>query len=238
MCCRFSGGNRKPDRVWLSEVWKNPARAICSSCPGIARWAFACRLALLPHIPPASFPYSYPADPMIDHAPLPDFHAEVTERRKKIEEEIARLAAEEAAAEAKEAKEKKSRYSARNIKRTHSASFLKGQRDEIERQALIGQGIDPSKSEVRTAIAVEPRDGRLCLFMPPCETLEDYLELLTTAEETAAELGLPIHVEGYSPPEDPRLNVIRVAPDPGVIEVKHPPGTQLGRLCGDDRGDL
>ena len=28
---------------------------------------------------------------------------------------------------------------------------------------------------------------------------EDYLELLATAEATAAELNLPIHIEGYAP---------------------------------------
>jgi len=76
---------------------------------------------------------------------------------------------------------------------------------------------------IRTALSVEPRDGRLCVFMPPVVSVEDYLDLLRAAEAAAKRLGLKVHIEGYAPPQDPRLNVIRVAPDPGVIEVNiHP----------------
>ncbi len=93
-------------------------------------------------------------------------------------------------------------------------------------QDRVEQVISDLKGSVRTALSVEPRDGRLCVFMPPVERIEDYLELIAAAEAAARRLNLPIHVEGYSPPHDPRMNVIRVAPDPGVLEVNvHPAET-------------
>lgn len=78
----------------------------------------------------------------------------------------------------------------------------------------------------RTAMCAETRNGVLYLFMPPLAALEDYLELVAAIEATATELDLPVMLEGYEPPRDPRLTNVRITPDPGVLEVNiHPAHT-------------
>ncbi len=74
-----------------------------------------------------------------------------------------------------------------------------------------------------TAICIQPRDGRLHIFMPPLSLLEHYLDLVAAIEATAEKLALPVVIEGYEPPRDYRIERLMVTPDPGVIEVNiHP----------------
>ncbi|WP_298393679.1 DUF2126 domain-containing protein [uncultured Azonexus sp.] len=82
----------------------------------------------------------------------------------------------------------------------------------------------------RLAMCAEPRDGKLYIFMPPTQTLDDYLEIVAAVEATAEEMQLPVIMEGYEPPSDPRLTHFRVTPDPGVIEVNIHPARSWDQL--------
>lgn len=107
--------------------------------------------------------------------------------------------------------------------------------NQIKQEALKHKDQAPQRFEsaagiVRTALCAEPREGRLYLFMPPLNRLEDYLELVAAIETTATELNCPVLLEGYEPPQDPRLTHFRVTPDPGVIEVNIHPAARWDEL--------
>jgi len=187
---------------WRSEKWKS-RRGYILLVPGDSPVGYRLPLGSLPWIAPSHYPFVNPADPTEQRSPLPETfgfggtaagHPETSDGVGMGNDGLGGAAQPVASFTAAEA-----------------------------RQTRVEQSAGELEGAVRTAVSVEPRDGRLCVFMPPVERLEDYLELVAAAEEAARDLGLPVHIEGYAPPVDPRMNVIRVAPDPGVIEVNiHP----------------
>ena len=86
------------------------------------------------------------------------------------------------------------------------------------RSPIAGARADADRV-ITTALAVQARGGVLHAFLPPLQTLEAWIELVTCIEGVARETGLPIVLEGYDPPRDPRLTKFAVTPDRGVIEV-------------------
>jgi len=96
--------------------------------------------------------------------------------------------------------------------------------DALEKRLKLKSIGHPRKHPyVRTAICAEVRENKLFLYLPPLDSAEDFLDLVASIEATAKELKVPVILEGYEPPRDNRLEVLKVTPDPGVIEVNvHP----------------
>ncbi|TGK21973.1 transglutaminase family protein [Leptospira fluminis] len=83
---------------------------------------------------------------------------------------------------------------------------------------------------IRTTLVLEPRHGILRIFLPPVERLDIWLELMASIESACADSEIPILLEGYEPPSDPRLSLFRITPDPGVIEVNLHPSSNFEEL--------
>jgi len=75
----------------------------------------------------------------------------------------------------------------------------------------------------RTAIAVEPRDGALWVFVPPLGSFADFCTLIGAIDRARVATGVDCSIEGYAPPPSPRQLKFAVTPDPGVLEVNLPP---------------
>ena len=192
---------------WLSELWRT-RRGRLFLVAGDSPLGFRLPLQSLPELDPVDYPHLVAADPFAEPQPLSD--PRLTHPIK-----------------------------TQGTPASHGEDASPPLAPEtlvIHRASSAAAANTDSDLPVRTALSVEVRDGRLCVFMPPVETLADYLELLAVVETTAAELGLPVHVEGYEPPPDPRLCVIKVTPDPGVIEVNIHPATSWQEAVSITRG--
>ncbi len=187
------------DRRWRSEKWKL-RRGKLFLVPGDSPVGYRLPLGSLPVVSKDQYPHIHPQDPMEPRGPLPP----ATE-----------AAPAPAAAAATSDGQPASPIAAAQMSRTVDPAPGSGAQDRQE-QEIGGE-------HVRTALSLEVRDNVLCVFLPPVERLEDYLDLIASVEAVARDLGQPVHIEGYSPPHDPRLSNIKVTPDPGVIEVNiHP----------------
>ncbi|MEU9807220.1 transglutaminase family protein [Mycobacterium sp. NPDC050853] len=91
---------------------------------------------------------------------------------------------------------------------------LGAQRSETAATVVSADGAPP------TAVVAEIRKGLLYLFLPPLESLDDFVDLIARVE---AAVTCPLVIEGYGPPPDPRLESMSITPDPGVIEVNVTP---------------
>ena len=101
----------------------------------------------------------------------------------------------------------------------------------------------PEKGEsaawvARPALCVQPREGKLFVFMPPVEYLADYLDLVAAIEDTAAYLKMPVMLEGYAPPLDPRIRRAQGDARSRRDRSEHPSGGILGRAGANHRGAL
>ena len=76
---------------------------------------------------------------------------------------------------------------------------------------------------IRTALAFEPRDGVLWVFLPPLGTFDEFCALIAAIDRAREATGLAVELEGYTPPPSPERLRFAVTPDPGVLEVNLPP---------------
>ena len=214
---RRQGSNGKA--VWASGPWfLRPERMYL--IPGDSSMGFRLPIDSLPWVTKTDYPYVYTPDPASPRTPLP------TRRPKAGQPYLAADVQPGGQAQVTHYPRPTSGFGPGG----QALPFAKPEipiAEDPERQPKPGES---AGWIVRTALCVEPRDGKLHVFMPPAATLEEYLEIISAIQDTAQELQLPVVIEGYTPPHDPRLHVLKVTPDPGVIEVNLHPSANWGEL--------
>jgi uncharacterized protein (DUF2126 family) len=201
---------------WRSSPWFLRGERCCLA-PGDSALGYRLPLDSIAWVSEADFPWAHPTDQTQDFPPLPAYGSFLQPRKPEVVPVPFKAGstgwhATGSAVPASVAPGSTSTTSSKATAPVEPAPF------------------ESAAAVVRTAMCAEPRDGRLYVFMPPVSDLEDYLELVAVVEDTALEMKLPLVLEGYEPPKDPRLAMLRVTPDPGVIEVNIHPAHGWGEL--------
>jgi uncharacterized protein (DUF2126 family)/transglutaminase-like putative cysteine protease len=194
--------------------------------PGDSPMGLRLPLDSLPWVSEADYPYLVEQDPSAPRPGLP-MHGIMATRYQPEANRIRQTAT--------GPDDGKLAASAQSQAQTEPANFARVPKQQesapwVTRTALCVEVRDPRRASGPKAEAVGETSGVLYIFMPPLEKLEDYLDLLAAIEATAEELGVTLVLEGYPPPRDPRLKLLQVTPDPGVIEVNIHPVTNWGDL--------
>ncbi|MBH1966554.1 MAG: transglutaminase family protein [Comamonadaceae bacterium] len=190
---------RLGNTLWVSKPWYFREEYMYLT-PGDSPMGYRLPLESLPWVSKSDFPFHIEQDPSVPRDELASSDT-----------------AESLGEDSKPEKDTSTDADTRAPKQGESAAWL-------GRTALCVEARDPHRANgPKAELSHGGKSSHLYVFMPPLKYLEDYLNLLTAIETTARNLGVKLVLEGYPPPRDPRLKMLQVTPDPGVIEVNiHP----------------
>ena len=211
----------QPQQLWHSSAWPLRARR-CFLAPGDSALGYRLPLQSLPWLSPTDYPWLHPADPTQDADRLPA-HAALLPMPGRQVQPARGVAIAPTLVQPVPGAAAQTQAAPRVSQDTTAAG------DGSFRGNPVSGGVAYS-GVVRTALCIEPRNGHLYVFLPPAAHLEEFLQLIAAVEAAAQDTGLKVVFEGYEPPRDARLAVLRITPDPGVIEVNVAPTTSWGEL--------
>ncbi|MEM9159050.1 MAG: transglutaminase family protein [Verrucomicrobiota bacterium] len=204
-------GYDKDGPAWHSGIWMLRGKQMFLT-PGDSPVGLRLPLERLPWVKEEEYPYTYASDPSARYAALPPRRSLILPQRREDD------------------------HLARELKRKAEEEVEPAESFE-EELSKLPQNQVPEEGQsapwvIRTALCVECRKGKIYVFMPPTTSVEDYLDLVAAIEHAASLLEMPILIEGYTPPEDPRIEYMKITPDPGVMEVNIHPSRSWRELVG------
>ncbi|MGJ8656230.1 MAG: DUF2126 domain-containing protein [Akkermansiaceae bacterium] len=188
-------------KEWHSGIWMLRGKRLFLM-PGDSPIGLRLPLDSLPWVKEGDMPYRFPSDPSHRHPNLPGRRAVVVPQDRDQD------------------------YKVRESERLEQEQEAADNFEDVlnsEEQNRVPYAGESAPWVVRTALCIECRKGKIYVFMPPIQEIEDYLDLIAALENTAAVTEIPLIIEGYTPPHDPRVDYMKVTPDPGVIEVNVQP---------------